>query len=435
MLMLMSMLMHVFASQLSRLLPCAGRSSSPTTALLPTHISIFGEDARPPPSASARLPSHISEFGGNDDVEDVMGERGGGVGGSAVAGRGRWRCCGLACVHSSAWLWRGENAPHSAHPQPPALGRDLGHCIGALLSFAHHSPCPHPQPLALSPGEAAALSVVRQLEMDGDYVNADPLANTHAPGPSSGHNSPFDLSAATVLGQQLSMAAAAQPMQQQQQQQQQLRTVPKPPSTAQLSTAINLLAAVGVTPTPSPPLPSHPPHAAAADQLGALAFAAGLSAVPPAAFHLHELHATLAAAATAAVADPLLQNQLQPLLAAGQQPYAGVGAGVGALPRFDGRHSPGIPLHPPHHAGGGGGMGAGALPSQPLEVLASAPLQSLLANRSVARFEAATLRTLAKIGEGAFGEVSLVECETYGQVAVKWIKNTDSVKHWTSFFK
>jgi len=31
---------------------------------------------------------------------------------------------------------------------------------------------------------------------------------------------------------------------------------------------------------------------------------------------------------------------------------------------------------------------------------------------------------LAKIGEGAFGEVSLAQCATYGRVAVKWIKPT-----------
>lgn len=31
---------------------------------------------------------------------------------------------------------------------------------------------------------------------------------------------------------------------------------------------------------------------------------------------------------------------------------------------------------------------------------------------------------LAKIGEGAFGEVSLAHCSTYGNVAVKWIKPT-----------
>lgn len=31
---------------------------------------------------------------------------------------------------------------------------------------------------------------------------------------------------------------------------------------------------------------------------------------------------------------------------------------------------------------------------------------------------------LAKIGEGAFGEVSLAQCSTYGRVAIKWIKPT-----------
>lgn len=31
---------------------------------------------------------------------------------------------------------------------------------------------------------------------------------------------------------------------------------------------------------------------------------------------------------------------------------------------------------------------------------------------------------LAKIGEGAFGEVSLCQCPTFGRVAVKWIKPT-----------
>lgn len=36
----------------------------------------------------------------------------------------------------------------------------------------------------------------------------------------------------------------------------------------------------------------------------------------------------------------------------------------------------------------------------------------------------AQVNVLAKIGEGAFGEVSLAHCSTYGNVAVKWIKPT-----------
>ena len=41
---------------------------------------------------------------------------------------------------------------------------------------------------------------------------------------------------------------------------------------------------------------------------------------------------------------------------------------------------------------------------------------------------------LAKIGEGAFGEVSLAQCATYGRVAVKWIKPTKVERHWASFW-
>ena len=44
------------------------------------------------------------------------------------------------------------------------------------------------------------------------------------------------------------------------------------------------------------------------------------------------------------------------------------------------------------------------------------------------------VNVLAKIGEGAFGEVSLAQCATFGRVAVKWIKPTKVERHWSSFW-
>jgi hypothetical protein len=40
----------------------------------------------------------------------------------------------------------------------------------------------------------------------------------------------------------------------------------------------------------------------------------------------------------------------------------------------------------------------------------------------VPRVDAAALAVLTRLGEGAFGEVSLCECPTFGRVAVKWLK-------------
>lgn len=64
----------------------------------------------------------------------------------------------------------------------------------------------------------------------------------------------------------------------------------------------------------------------------------------------------------------------------------------------------------------------GALPQQPSTLHRSPSVEELL--RKVQCVDARHMRVLAKIGEGAFGEVSLAECPTYGRVAVKWIKPT-----------
>jgi hypothetical protein len=74
--------------------------------------------------------------------------------------------------------------------------------------------------------------------------------------------------------------------------------------------------------------------------------------------------------------------------------------------------------------GGGGGLAeaAGALPHQPGELTRSPSLEALLSK--VQRIGVDQVTVLAKIGEGAFGEVSLAQCDTYGRVAVKWIKPT-----------
>ncbi|KAL4860150.1 putative serine/threonine-protein kinase SIS8 [Chlorella vulgaris] len=84
--------------------------------------------------------------------------------------------------------------------------------------------------------------------------------------------------------------------------------------------------------------------------------------------------------------------------------------------------------------GGGGGLAeaAGALPHQPGELTRSPSLEALLSK--VQRIGVDQVTVLAKIGEGAFGEVSLAQCDTYGRVAVKWIKPTKVERHWSSFW-
>lgn len=77
-------------------------------------------------------------------------------------------------------------------------------------------------------------------------------------------------------------------------------------------------------------------------------------------------------------------------------------------------------------------MGAGALPHQPGELQRSPSLEALLSK--VQRIDASQVTVLAKIGEGAFGEVSLCQCPTFGRVAVKWIKPTKVERHWASFW-
>ena len=70
----------------------------------------------------------------------------------------------------------------------------------------------------------------------------------------------------------------------------------------------------------------------------------------------------------------------------------------------------------------GGLAEAGALAAPPAELQRSPSLDDLLSK--VQRIDASQVNVLAKIGEGAFGEVSLAHCSTYGNVAVKWIKPT-----------
>ncbi|GAB4816617.1 hypothetical protein N2152v2_003663 [Parachlorella kessleri] len=74
----------------------------------------------------------------------------------------------------------------------------------------------------------------------------------------------------------------------------------------------------------------------------------------------------------------------------------------------------------------------GGLPAEPSSVQRSPSIEELL--RKVETVDAQQVRVLAKIGEGAFGEVSLAECPTYGRVAVKWIKPTKVERHWASFW-
>eukprot|EP00887_Chlorella_sp_A99_P004451 scaffold30.g4451.t1 len=91
-------------------------------------------------------------------------------------------------------------------------------------------------------------------------------------------------------------------------------------------------------------------------------------------------------------------------------------------------------LPPPGAEGGGAGLAtdAGALPRQPSALARSPSIEQLLSR--VQRIEASQVAVLAKIGEGAFGEVSLADCPTYGRVAVKWIKPTKVERHWASFW-
>lgn len=113
-----------------------------------------------------------------------------------------------------------------------------------------------------------------------------------------------------------------------------------------------------------------------------------------------------AAAAVAAVDAMQIQHQHQGGVL-GQAVAGGLAAG--------------LPLPPP------GGM----VPSNSLPRSDSNSETSL---HNAPRIDASSVHVVAKIGEGAFGEVSLCECPTYGRVAVKWIKPTKAEKHWASFW-
>jgi serine/threonine protein kinase len=90
-------------------------------------------------------------------------------------------------------------------------------------------------------------------------------------------------------------------------------------------------------------------------------------------------------------------------------------------------------LPTPRAAAAGAAAGAGGAPPPPPGALRrSASVEDLLSK--VHRVDAAAVTVVAKIGEGAFGEVSLCECPTYGRVAVKWIKPTKVERHWEAFW-
>ncbi len=103
----------------------------------------------------------------------------------------------------------------------------------------------------------------------------------------------------------------------------------------------------------------------------------------------------------------------------------GLGMSSRLSPRLGDAAAPGGGTGMAAAAGGGAGLadaGAGALPHQPGELHRSPSLEELLSK--VQRIDTSQVTVLAKIGEGAFGEVSLAQCSTYGRVAVKWIKPT-----------
>lgn len=95
------------------------------------------------------------------------------------------------------------------------------------------------------------------------------------------------------------------------------------------------------------------------------------------------------------------------------------------------------PTRPPSYAAPGGG-GIGDDPLNTGAAAAAAALTRTLSTeetlRNAPRIDSSAVSVVAKIGEGAFGEVSLCECPTYGRVAVKWIKPTRAERHWANFW-
>ncbi|KAI8469014.1 MAG: hypothetical protein J3K34DRAFT_514681 [Monoraphidium minutum] len=87
--------------------------------------------------------------------------------------------------------------------------------------------------------------------------------------------------------------------------------------------------------------------------------------------------------------------------------------------------------------GGGGAAAAGWAGDGPPPERADSgdSLQSLPKLQPVHRLTRGEVKVLAKIGEGAFGEVSRAQAPLYGTVAVKWLKTERFSKHSASFWR
>ena len=86
-------------------------------------------------------------------------------------------------------------------------------------------------------------------------------------------------------------------------------------------------------------------------------------------------------------------------------------------------------------AGAGAGAGAAATGAPPARSDSADSLQSLPKLQPVHRLARSEVRVVAKIGEGAFGEVSRAQAPLYGTVAVKWLKSERFSRHSASFWR
>lgn len=77
-------------------------------------------------------------------------------------------------------------------------------------------------------------------------------------------------------------------------------------------------------------------------------------------------------------------------------------------------------------------IGAAMRHPPPAALCLPSALDATLSN--VHHVDSGALTVLGKIGEGAFGEVSLCQCPTFGRVAVKWIKSS-KMERWASFWR
>lgn len=83
----------------------------------------------------------------------------------------------------------------------------------------------------------------------------------------------------------------------------------------------------------------------------------------------------------------------------------------------------------------GAAMGSTGISPIPSKAPSPRPPMNEALLAGVPRIDASQVHVVAKVGEGAFGEVSLAECPNYGTVAVKWIKPSQFERHWSAFWR